>query len=106
LNLAGSTTSQSAVQTKSLFERFFANDFAAVLSLTQKDNFGQPARICVRIAPDTNIANLVFYSYNPETNTYQRIQNVNPWLDVNGYLHFSTTLANNIIVSNGVLERK
>ena len=106
LNLAGSTTSLRSGKTRTLFEKFFRNQIAAVISLSQKSDFGQPARICVKISSNIAIADLVFYSYNPETNLYTRIVNPEPYMDSNGYLHFTSVLANEIIISKGDLERK
>lgn len=106
MNIAGSTTSARALRTKSLFEKFFKNELAAVISLTQKGDFGQIAEICVRVPADTKVEDLVFYSYDPVTNTYRQIKDPNAWIDKNGYLHFHTLYANEIVISKGNLERR
>jgi hypothetical protein len=49
--------------------------------------------------------NLKFYSYNAETNSYVQIQ-TQYWVDTNGYVHFNTELANDIIISDGELTKK
>jgi hypothetical protein len=54
----------------------------------------------------TSVENLVLYSYDRATNTYTMIRNPGCWIDANGYLHFNTTLAGDIIVSNGALAAK
>ena len=106
LNLAGSTTNDRALKTKALFEKFFKNEIIAVISLTQKGEFGQSAVICAKVPLDTNVDDFVFYSYNPETNIYLQIKDANPKIDKNGYLHFTTTLANQIIITKGLLVKK
>ena len=106
LNLAGSTTSARAIETKNLFEKYFRNRILAVISLSQKSEFGQQAEICVKVAPETRVEELILYSYNPETNSYREIRDANAWIDKNNYLHFSTNYANEIVISEGRLERR
>ena len=53
------------------------------------------------------IKNLYFYSYDAATNTYRRIEKSSYWIDANGYMHFATEYAGDIIISSkGALERK
>lgn len=106
MNLAGWTNNQNAARTRALFERYFANEFPAVINLGQKGGFGQPATICVKVPQGTVVEDLVFYSYDSATNKYSRIQLTNAFIDANGYLHFTTTLANDIVVSVGELTPK
>lgn len=103
LNLAGSTLSAHAQAVKVLFERFFENEIPAVVSLTQKEDFGQAASICVKVPEGTDPADLVVYSYNPEANTYRKVRDPNAWVDNNGYLHFDTPFAYDLIVAKGDL---
>jgi hypothetical protein len=49
---------------------------------------------------------LFFYYYDPKTNIYIRIAAPEYWIDVNGYLHFATGYAGEIIISEGELEQR
>ena len=69
------------------------------------------ARLAVEIAAKLDLtgmgtSNLYFYSYNSKANTYRRIEKPTCWIDKNGYLHFTTEMAGDIIISKGPLDRK
>lgn len=101
INLAAHTDSPSAEHTRKLFSKYFSNDLT-VVSFAQRDNFGQEATVAIRCNPEL-MEDLVFYSYDPVTNTYQRISNMTYFKDSNGYLHFTTSIAGDIIVTKGLL---
>jgi hypothetical protein len=88
-----------------LFEKFFSNEILSVINLTQKGDFGQIATICVRVPPETNVEDLVIYSYDSEKNKYYIITDPNAWIDTKSFLHFKTLVANDIVVSVGSLSR-
>ena len=91
---------------KSHFNRYYSNRLD-VVALAQNGSFGVPASVAARLAlPNTNAADLHFYSFNPATNSYEEIPQTDAFFDVNGYLHFNTQLGNYIIVSAGTLKRK
>ncbi len=91
---------------KSHFNRYYSNRLD-VVALAQEGSFGVPASVAARLAlPNTNAADLHFYSFNPATNSYEEIPQTDAFFDVNGYLHFNTQLGNYIIVSAGTLKRK
>jgi hypothetical protein len=50
--------------------------------------------------------NLYFYSYDKATNIYKRILPGEYRIDANGYVHFTTTQAGDIIISDGPLAKK
>ena len=104
LNLSASTANQAARNTVAIFKKFFDND-VMVVSLGQQGSFGQSVEIAAKLAPGLDTSNLVFYSYNAETNRYTRIA-TSYWVDRNGYVHFTTTLAGDIIISDGNLVKK
>lgn len=106
LNLSASTTNAAAKAAKSTFENWFNNKVQAI-SCAQQGSFGQPVEIAAKFdLTGMDTKNLRFYSYDKTTNTYREIPNTAYWIDSNGYLHFTTELAGDIIISDGVLERK
>ena len=91
---------------RSHFEKWFGNK-VRVIHMDQTEPWGQPVQIAARVdltGMDAN--NLYFYSYDKKTNTYKRIEKPAYWIDENGYLHITTELAGDIIISEGPLERK
>jgi len=106
LNLSASITNAGAKAAKSTFENWF-NNKVQVISCAQQGSFGQPVEIAAKVdLTGMDTKNLRFYSYDKTTNTYREIPNTAYWIDSNGYLHFTTELAGDIIISDGVLERK
>jgi hypothetical protein len=104
VNLSASSTSQEARKTSQVFSKYYANT-TQTLHCEQKGTFGQSVSMAAKIAEGMPTDNLKFYSYNAETNTYTQIQ-TEYWIDINGYVHFNTELANDIIISNGELVKK
>jgi hypothetical protein len=104
LNLSASTVNAAATNVNNIFDRFFTNDVMTV-ALGQESNFGMPVQIAAKLDPALNTENLVFYAYNRAANSYTRIAATDYWIDANGYVHFSTTLGGNIIISDGALTR-
>jgi len=105
VNLSASTISARAKNTETFFEKYYNNN-VSVVSLAQQDGFGMSVEIAAKIDSGLNTQTLLFYSYDKVTNTYKQIVAPGYWIDKNGYLHFTTELAGEIIISDGVLERK
>ena len=105
LNLSASTVSDAATGCTSIFEKFFSNGVMAV-ALGQKGSFGMSVQIAARLDADLDTDNLVFYSYDREANVYKKIASPNYSVDQNGFVHFTTTMADNIIISDGELVKK
>ncbi|MCL2035573.1 MAG: hypothetical protein FWG94_12720 [Oscillospiraceae bacterium] len=105
LYLSASTSNSQVTRTTNTFAKFFSNDIMTV-SLGQEGTFGQDVRIAAKLNPKLNTDNLVFYTYDRETNTYRRILEPNYRIDANGYVHFDTVLAGDIIISDGVLAKR
>jgi len=100
MNLAASTTSQSAVRTQRIFRNNFGGTMS-VVSLGQQGDFDMEVRIAARIDTALDVNNLFFYAYNPATNIFRRFTPTgNTLLDDNGFLHFNTTFAGDIVISN------
>lgn len=92
--------------TKGHFERWFKNKLR-VIHTDQQIDWGQPVRIAARVdLSGMDTKNLYFYSYDKATNSYRRIEKPAYWIDKNGYLHFTTEYAGDIIISEGPLKRK
>jgi hypothetical protein len=105
LDLSASTTNSFARRNNELFSKYFRNNVMTI-SLGQQGSFGQSVRIAAKIDPKLNTKNLVFYAYNKTTNSYTLIAEPSYWVDPNGYVHFTTTLAGNIVISDGALKSK
>jgi len=106
ISLLASADNPSAINTAARFRRWFTNKLA-IVSTGQSDGYGIPVDIAVKVdLAGLDTENLYFYSYDSKTNTYRRVEKPAYWIDKNGYLHFTTELAGDIIISEGVLERK
>ena len=104
--LSGAVKGTTVDRRKAFFEKWFANQ-VQVVHLEQAGSFGQAVEIAALVdLTGMDTANLHFYSYDKASNTYKRIESPNYWIDKNGYLHFTTELAGDIIVSEGLIERK
>lgn len=90
---------------KAKFGKWFTNK-VAVVSFDQQGHFGMKVQVAARTdLSGMDTSNLYFYGYDRKTNKYSRI-NTEYRIDGNGYLHFATILAGDIIVSNGSLTKK
>ncbi|MDL2233686.1 carbohydrate-binding domain-containing protein [Ruminococcaceae bacterium OttesenSCG-928-L11] len=106
MHLSGELTGSAVNARKAFFEKWFKNK-VQVIRLDQSDSFGQPVEIVAKVdLTGMSTKQLVFYVYDRATNTYKRIENAAYWIDQNGYLHFTTEVAGDIIISDGPLERK
>jgi hypothetical protein len=91
--------------TRGHFEKWFRNKIR-VIHFDQAGKWEQPIRVAARVdleAWDTK--RLYFYYYDKQANAYTRIVDPAYWIDSNGYLHFKTEYAGDIIISEGPLER-
>lgn len=100
----GAQPANAAVE--AVFSQFFSNSFASV-QLAQQGAFG--ATVQFTIAPTNigklNTANLLFYSYDPATNSYTKVTTTYT-VNEKGSLTFSTTLGNTIIITDGPITKK
>ena len=101
VNLHASTTSSAAVSVREFFERVFEAE-VGVVSLTQQGSFGMEVVVAARLdipVTQSNLNYIYFYSYDRQANNFRSFSPGFTWLDSNGYLHFSTSLAGDIIIS-------
>ena len=85
-----------------LFEKHFSNKIR-IIAFDQQKSFGMPVGVAAKVDLEgLNTKNLYFYSYDKATNSYERIT-TRHWIDTNGYLRFTTTLAGHIIITDGPL---
>ena len=63
-------------------------------------------RFCSQRRLGRHADKLFFYSYDKKTNTYRRIEKPAYWIEKNGYMHFETELAGDIIITERPPERK
>ena len=47
-----------------------------------------------------NTKNLLFYSYNSKTNRYTPITNADAYMDENGFLHFTTNMGGDLVITD------
>ena len=104
--VSGWLQNASAVSLKNRFERFFENKLLTI-RFDHAGEWGQTVRAAARLdTPGMDAGNLVFYAYDRQTNLYRRILNPNYRIDANGYVHFDTSIAGDIIISGGPLARR
>ncbi|WP_132083812.1 hypothetical protein [Harryflintia acetispora] len=104
IDLSASTVSERAKSTKALFGKWFKNRLQ-VISFTQQGSFGMPVEIAVKPDKELDQKSLYFYHYDKETNSYKQIPAPNYWMDENGYLHFTTSLAGDVIITDAPLQK-
>ena len=91
---------------ESLFGKYFSNDIA-VVRFGQTGSFGMSLQVASKVDLSAlNVEQLMFYTYDPAANTYQRMAAPAGWIDVNGYLHFTTDIGNAVIITDTALTRK
>lgn len=104
--LSGAVKGRIVDSRKAFFEKWFQNQLR-VVHLDYSGSFGQAVEIAARVdLTGMDTANLTFYSYDKAANSYKRIEKPAYWIDSNGYLHFTTELAGDIVVSEGGLEKR
>ncbi len=104
--LSGRVKATAVDVRKAQFEKWFTNKIR-VIHLEQQTPWGVPVEIAAKVdLTGMNTAKLFFYSYDKAKNEYLPIYQPNYWIDKNGYLHFTTKLAGDIIISEGPLQRR
>lgn len=89
-----------------LFGKYFDNEIA-IVKFEQVGTFGMPVNVAVKLdLSKLNTQTLKFYNYNPKTNTYAEMTAPAYYIDTAGYLHFTTTLGNNVLITDKALTRK
>ncbi|MDL2233091.1 hypothetical protein LJC63_05865 [Ruminococcaceae bacterium OttesenSCG-928-L11] len=104
--VTGHISGSAVEKRKTHFEKWFSNKLQ-VIHMDESESWGQKVEIAAKVdlsGMDTD--NLYIYSYDAKTNSYTRVSKEKYWIDKNGYLHFYTELAGDIIISDGELEKK
>ncbi len=103
LLVSGYVKGAEAQATKSLFEKYFSNKVLTI-HLDQTGAWGQSVEVAAKVdLTGMDVTRLMLYSYDKATNTYRRIEKPAYWVDINGYLHFNTPYAGDIVISEGPL---
>lgn len=100
------TDSSNISSTKNMFEKYYNNNIA-VIRLAQNTSYGFPVSIAAKVdLSNLNSKTLKFYSYDRTTGKYYAIAAPAYWTDNSGFLHFNTTLAGDIIITDKALAKK
>ncbi len=106
IKLGVSTSSKTALSVEKLFHKYFKNDIE-VLTLSHNGGFGMSVRVAVKAdLSGMNKNTLKFYSYNRAKNTYYQLTNVNYKIDSHGFVHFTTSVGGDIIITDAPLTSK
>ena len=104
VNLSASTTSDEATDIAALFQRHFDGTMT-VVNTQQRDGFGMEVSIAARIDSQLDAEALYFYRFNSEANTFRRIIPEHVSVDSAGFLRFTTTYSDAIVITNTRLHR-
>ncbi len=89
---------------RAFFEKWYGNRINAI-NFDQPGQWENPVKVSAKIdLTGWDTKRLVFYYYDPKLNRYTRITDPAYWIDFNGFLHFATQYAGEIIISEGELE--
>jgi hypothetical protein len=92
--------------TANYFEQYFTND-VAVVSLGQKGAYGADIPMAVKLDLSAlNLETLVFYAFDSATGSYTQIPATGYTMDANGYLHFTTPVGGDIVISDAPLAAR
>lgn len=99
------TDSEVVDYTINIFNKFYSNKFACVAFLQDK-SFGTTVNVAAKVdLSGLDTSKLHFYSYSVHENQISTIENTNYFIDENGYLHFDTTYAGNILITDKPLAK-
>ena len=105
LLVSGTVKGAEVQATTTLFEKFFSNTVRTI-HMDQTGAWGQSVEIAAKVdLTGMDVTRLMIYSYDKTTNAYRRIEKPAYWVDTNGYLHFTTQYAGDIVISEGPLTR-
>lgn len=100
IKLGVSMEQKDTQKTQSTFERYFDNK-VSVVHFDHEGAFGMSIDAAVKVdLTGMNIKNLLFYSYNPKTNRYTPITNADAYMDENGFLHFTTNMGGDLVITD------
>jgi Predicted membrane protein len=97
--------STAVATTKSRFGNWFRNNMTYV-SMSHQGNFGMTVSVAAFVdLSKLNTNKLRFYCYNPSTNKYREVTTTYR-IDSNGYLHFSTPIGGDFVITDSALARR
>lgn len=106
LNFEVETEESAVASTQATFNKYFSNRLV-VVSLGQRGSFGMTMKLAVK--PDLSgmdTGKLSFYAYDKLANMYVKIAAPAHYVDGNGYLHFSTSLGGDIVITESPIARR
>lgn len=100
IKLGVSMEQKDTQKTQSTFERYFDNK-VSVVHFDHEGAFGMNIDAAVKVdLTGMNTKNLLFYSYNSKTNRYTPITNADAYMDENGFLHFTTNMGGDLVITD------
>lgn len=91
---------------QSIFEKHFTNRLNTV-TFKQSKNLGFPVEVAVKMDfSGFDTKNLHIYHYDRVKNAYTLLADTNYFIDKDNFLHFTTILGGDIIISNGLLSQQ
>lgn len=100
------TNNVQTYKARGTFEKYFKNE-VVIIRAAHSGSYGMEVKFAVKIGTSLAKAkSLKLYTYNPETNKYNEVKNSSIRVDANGYAHFTTTVGDYLVISNGALAKK
>jgi hypothetical protein len=92
-------------KTTNKIKKYYKDTPFHVVSFDRQGKFASAVETAVKIPAEIGKTSLALYNYDAKTNKLTRIKGANLKFDKNGFLHFKTDYAGDIIVSKGKLEK-
>lgn len=106
IQLGVSVSGAGPAATMARFQKYYTNK-VCVISMAQQGSFGMPVNVAVKAdLTGLDVKNIRFYSYDKATNRVTLIPAPNYRIDQNGFLHFTTSLGGDIIITDKALTGK
>jgi hypothetical protein len=104
--VSGYVSGPKVDRTQKAFEKLASNKLKAI-HFDQQGLWEQPVTVAARVdLKGMDTAKLCFYHYDAKANRYTRMAGLAYRVDANGYLHFTTGHAGDIVISEGPLARR
>ncbi|MCI8350410.1 MAG: hypothetical protein HFJ86_04490 [Oscillospiraceae bacterium] len=106
IKLGVSMEKKDVQKTQDTFEKHFDNK-VSVVHFEHQGTFGMNIDAAVKVdLSGLNTKNLMFYSYDPATNRYAPIKDPNAYVDENGFLHFTTSIGGDLVITDKPLTSR
>ena len=100
IKLGVSVEQKDVKKTQATFEKHFDNR-VSVVHFEHQGTFGMNIDAAVKVnLTGLDTGNLMFYSYDPATNRYAPIKSSNAYVDENGFLHFTTSIGGDLVITD------